>query len=75
MQSQAEILTLMQESRNGGKIEPRWLSAALTYFHDLSVKGGEKVRNEDVMADENRMTMRVGGSSNSGSLKPQTRIP
>ncbi len=49
---EAEMLALMQEGRKGGKMEPRWLGVALAYFHDLPVKTGEKVKDEDVTADE-----------------------
>ena len=57
------MLALMQEDQNGGKMKPRWLGVALAYFHDLPVKAGKNVRDEDVMADESEMTVRVGGSS------------
>ena len=57
------MLALMQEDQNDGKMKPRWLGVALTYFHDLPIKTAEKVGDEDVMADESGMTVRVGGNS------------
>ncbi len=60
---EAEMLALMQEGRKGKKMEPRWLGVALAYFHDLPVKTGEKVKDEDVTTDESGMTVRVGGNS------------
>ena len=57
------MLALMQEGQNGGKMGSRWLGVALAYFHDLPVKTGEKLRDENVTADESGMTVRVGGNS------------
>ena len=64
---EAEMLALMREGGKDGKTErdlrKRWLSAALAYFHDLPVKAGRNVGDEDVTADEGGMTVRIGGSS------------
>ena len=60
---EAEMLALMQEDQNDGKMKPRWLGVALAYFHDLPIKTAEKVGDEDITADESGMTVRVGGSS------------
>ena len=63
---EAEMLALMKEGGKDGKAErelrKRWLSAALAYFHDLPVKAGRNVGDEDVTADESGMTVRVGGN-------------
>lgn len=61
--AETRTLALMQEDQNGGKMEPRWLSVALAYFHDLPVKTGQNVRDEDITANESGMTVRVGGGS------------
>ena len=60
---EAEMLALMQEDQNGGKMKPRWLGVALAYFHDLPIKTAEKVGDEDVTTDASGMTVRVGGNS------------
>jgi len=60
---EAETLALMQEGQNGGKMRPRWLGVALAYFHDLPVKTGQKIKDEDMTTDESGMTVRVGGNS------------
>ena len=60
---EAEILALMREGRTDRERKQRWLSVALAYFHDLPFKTGQNVSDKDITADENGMTIRIGGGS------------
>ena len=58
---EAEMLTLMHEAGNDRERKRRWLCLALAYFHDLPLKTGQSVSDKDITADENGMTIRIGG--------------
>ena len=60
---EAEMLTLMREGGTDRERKQRWLCVALAYFHDLPLKTGQNVSDKDITADENGMTIRIGGGS------------
>lgn len=60
---ETEMLTLMRDGGNDREREQRWLCVALAYFHDLPLKTGQNVSDKDITADENGMTIRIGGGS------------
>ena len=55
------MLALLREGADAYEIAIRWRTAALVYFHDLTVKASGMVRDEDIEAELDGLRVKIGG--------------
>lgn len=56
-----EMLSLLREKPGSHDFGGRWRVAALTYFHDLTLKAAQKVQDEDIESELDGLRINVGG--------------